>query len=171
MQYVFCATHRSEDLMENPGELLHCLPGFCLGKQEFALPLLPQAVAAVASCQHQGGEAGCALSGKDFPDIMHAGPWAQVATRSVAAASFTGNYREQLCVKSSVWQRAQSNPQRCLSHLPKGSCNENKWLSMKPVCSVGNNENKHKAAKDPFSGCVSLLPTVTLSPVSPRMDP
>ena len=39
----------------------------------------------------------------------------------------------------------------------------------KPVRSLGNNENIHKADKESFSGCVLLLPVVTLSPVSPRM--
>lgn len=57
----------------------------------------------------------------------------------------------------------------CLSHLPKASCNENKQLSIKPVCSRGNDESKHKAAEEPFSGCVLLLPAVTMSPL--QWDP
>lgn len=78
-----------------------------------------------------------------------------------------GNHRKQLCLKSSAWRRAQSNLSCCLSHLSEGSCNENKQLSRVPLHSLGNNENKHEAGKEPFLGCVSLFPIATLSPVYP----
>lgn len=76
--------------------------------------------------QRGRGQAGCAPRGEAFPDDTYMGPSAQVATRSMKAASVTGNYSKQLCLKSSAWWKALSNPMLPATHASKGRCNENK---------------------------------------------
>lgn len=57
----------------------------------------PQVAASVAApCQRQGRKAVRALHRKGFPGMLHAGPSAQVATRSLAAASFRESQKAAL---------------------------------------------------------------------------
>lgn len=70
---------------------------FLLTQEAGVFPAIaPQVAAYVAPCQLQGRQAVCALHRKGFPDVLHAGPWAQVATRSLAAASFRESHRAAL---------------------------------------------------------------------------
>lgn len=141
-------------------------PGFDLGNGSFPRHRYSKQQLLWCPCQRQGEKKLGVLSAEGIslasctlvPEHRQPqGVWRQPPLQRIAENSFTSRA-----------QCAEGPRATNLSHLPKVSCNENKWLPIKAVRSLGNNENKHKTAKGPFSGCVSLLPMVILSPVSPR---
>lgn len=113
---MFFVQHRSGSAWwKLQGDICDVFMGFELRSRRI---LLAQQQLLWPPHQRGRGQAGCAPRGEAFPDDTYTGPSAQVATRSMEAASVTGNYRKQLCLKSSVWWKALSNP-CCLPRMPQ----------------------------------------------------
>lgn len=141
--------------METLGELLCCCAGFWLRNQEFPLPLLPRQQLLWLSVSTKG-EKLCVLStgGVSLTCCLlvpeHRWPQGAWQLRPL------GNHRKQLCLKSSAWQRAQSNLPCCLSHLSEGSCNENKQLSIMLCIHLEIMKTSTRQPRSPSEVCVTV---------------